>query len=535
MYHVGPARRGRLRRAVPAGLGRRRAQLATPTSARPGPGSGYTLWGGYDRPSPDYANAKVILLLSVHLETGHYFNPHAQRIMEAKATARQARRDRPADVEHRLARGPLDRPVARQRGRDPAGRRVAPAAHATDRRATTSGAGSTGTTYLDELHPERRARLRDVPRRADRRLRAVHLRVRRGRGPGAGRADRASSPRSSPSAGTALSAHVWRSAAAGNLGGWQVSRCLFFLNVLTGSVGTPGGTSPNGWNKFIAHGFDVPEGHDRWNELLWPRRVPAVHQRDVDPAAALPERRPRPARRLLLPRLQPDLDQPRRLQLDGGAHRRDKVGLHVALTPTWSETAAFADYVLPMGHATERHDTHSYETHAGRWLGFRQPVRRVAIEKLGRAVRRHPRHQPGRGVGGERVLVRAVVADRPRRLARHPEVLRVAVPAGREGHRRRVLPLDLREPGARAAGEGGRPRDSRRWHYMRKYGVVEIATDVYRQDERPLTDAELDGAVAGRATACCASRPTDESTPPLVGEAGSVGVGSRTGRASPAG
>ncbi len=28
-----------------------------------------------------------------------------------------------------------------------------------------------------------------------------------------------------------------------------------------------------------------------------------------------------------------------------------QVGLHVALTPTWSETAYFADYVLPMGHA----------------------------------------------------------------------------------------------------------------------------------------------------------------------------------------
>ncbi|MDN5861530.1 MAG: molybdopterin-dependent oxidoreductase, partial [Pseudonocardia sp.] len=45
---------------------------------------GQTLWGGYDRPSPDHAHAKVILLFSSHLETGHYFNPHAQRIMEGK-------------------------------------------------------------------------------------------------------------------------------------------------------------------------------------------------------------------------------------------------------------------------------------------------------------------------------------------------------------------------------------------------------------------------------------------------------------------
>src|SRR6478736_85403 len=39
---------------------------------------------GFNRPSPDYANARFILLISAHLETGHYFNPHAQRIIEAK-------------------------------------------------------------------------------------------------------------------------------------------------------------------------------------------------------------------------------------------------------------------------------------------------------------------------------------------------------------------------------------------------------------------------------------------------------------------
>ena len=60
-----------------------------------------------------------------------------------------------------------------------------------------------------------------------------------------------------------------------------------------------------------------------------------------------------------------------------------KIGLHVALTPTWSESATFADYVLPMGHAAERHDTMSFETHTSKWVAFRQPVRRVAMERLG--------------------------------------------------------------------------------------------------------------------------------------------------------
>ena len=45
---------------------------------------GYATWMGADRPSADFANARFILLLSSHLETGHYFNPHAQRIMEGK-------------------------------------------------------------------------------------------------------------------------------------------------------------------------------------------------------------------------------------------------------------------------------------------------------------------------------------------------------------------------------------------------------------------------------------------------------------------
>jgi anaerobic selenocysteine-containing dehydrogenase len=45
---------------------------------------GYAAWMGFDRPSADFANAKVIFLISSHLEAGHYFNPHAQRIMEGK-------------------------------------------------------------------------------------------------------------------------------------------------------------------------------------------------------------------------------------------------------------------------------------------------------------------------------------------------------------------------------------------------------------------------------------------------------------------
>jgi anaerobic selenocysteine-containing dehydrogenase len=73
----------------------------------------------------------------------------------------------------------------------------------------------------------------------------------------------------------------------------------------------------------------------------------------------------------------------------------DKIKCHVALTPTWNESAWFADYVLPMGHAGERHDIMSQETHSGRWIGFRQPVQRVAREAAGQTIHRSYEANPG--------------------------------------------------------------------------------------------------------------------------------------------
>ena len=70
--------------------------------------------------------------------------------------------------------------------------------------------------------------------------------------------------------------HNWRSAASGNLGGWCVSRALHFLNVLTGSVGTKGGTSPNTWSKFKPKFFDTPPAQKFWNELHFPNEYPLV-------------------------------------------------------------------------------------------------------------------------------------------------------------------------------------------------------------------------------------------------------------------
>ena len=65
---------------------------------------------------------------------------------------------------------------------------------------------------------------------------------------------------------------------------------------------------------------------------------------------------------------------------------KEAIGCHIALTPTWNETAFFADYVLPMGHASERHDVNSYATSAGKWVAFRQPVLREYARREGKEV-----------------------------------------------------------------------------------------------------------------------------------------------------
>ena len=85
MYHVGrPGEDGFTERILAAwGVDGHNSHTNICSS---GAREGYQLWMGLDRPSPDHANAKVILLISAHLESGHYFNPHAQRIIDGKTS-----------------------------------------------------------------------------------------------------------------------------------------------------------------------------------------------------------------------------------------------------------------------------------------------------------------------------------------------------------------------------------------------------------------------------------------------------------------
>jgi len=481
---------------------------------------GYSLWGGYDRPSPDHANAKAIVLLSSHLETGHYFNPHAQRIMEAKQSGAKL-----VVVDPRMSNtaSHADLWIAPWPGSE-AAILLAVASYLLRTRAIDADyvrRWVNWDVYLERLHPDAEPTFEVFLDRleADYAPYTFDFAAHESRVPEAKIAELAEIV---AQAGTALSAHVWRSAAAGNLGGWQVARTLFFLNVLTGSVGTRGGTSPNGWDKLIAHGFDVPAGHESWNELIWPAEYPlSTNEMSMLLPHFLNEGRGRLD--VYFSRVyNPIWTNPDGFTWMEALTSTDRVGCHVALTPTWSETATFADYVLPMGHSTERHDTHSYETHAGRWLGFRQPVRRVAFEKLGREFTDTRDTNPGE-VWEENEfwfeLSWRIDPDGSLGIRRYFESpYRPGEKVTVDEYYRWVF--ENRVPGLpeKAAAEGLTPLQ-----YMRKYGVVQIADELYRQDERGLSETELEGAVPDDRGVL--RKPTDDdSTPPLVGEAGSVGV-----------
>src|SRR4030095_6962816 len=83
MYHVGrPGEDGYTERVLAAwGVDGHNSHTNICSS---GGRAGYQYWMGFDRASPAFATAEVIVLISAHLESGHYFNPHAQRIVEAR-------------------------------------------------------------------------------------------------------------------------------------------------------------------------------------------------------------------------------------------------------------------------------------------------------------------------------------------------------------------------------------------------------------------------------------------------------------------
>ena len=95
---------------------------------------------------------------------------------------------------------------------------------------------------------------------------------------------------------------------------------------------------------------------DRWNELNWPSEYPlSYHEMSILLPHFLKEGRG--SLEVYFSRVyNPIWTNPDGFSWIEALRDEDKVGCHVALTPTWSETAWFADYVLPMGVGAERHD-----------------------------------------------------------------------------------------------------------------------------------------------------------------------------------
>ena len=392
MYHVGrPGEDGYANRVLQAwGLdGHNSHTNVCSASAR----LAHFLWTGADRPSPDHANARTILLLSSHLESGHYFNPHAQRIIEGKS-----RGARLIVIDPRLSNtsAKADMWLPANPGTEAA------LLLAIARELIASGRYNkefvrrwmNWEAWPEAAHP-------DLPRTFES-FEAALLKEYAQFTPeyaeaetGVSAAQVIEAANAVAAAGTAFSTHSWRAAAAGHLWGWQITRCLYLLVVLTGAIGEPGGVNLHATNKFVPKHPNPPPPPGYWNELLFPKEFPlAFFEMSFLLPHFLKEGRGR------LDTYFTRVYNPLWTNPDGFTwmevlQDEAAIGMHVALTPIWSETAWFADYILPMGLGTERHDTMSQETHAGRWLGFRQPVTRVAMEKKGQKVAATHEANPG--------------------------------------------------------------------------------------------------------------------------------------------
>jgi len=383
MYHVGrPGEDGFTERILAAwGVdGHNSHTNVCSSSSR----AGYQYWMGLDRPSPDHANARVIFLISSHLEAGHYFNPHAQRVIEAKADGAKlivfdTRLSNTAThADYFVSPFPGSEPAIvlaianyliqnNLYNREFVRRWWNWQEYMAVERPETETTFENFELILKELYSSYTFEFAATESGVEARVLEEIAKV-------------------VATAGTRLSSHNWRSASAGNSGGWQVTRTLFMLNALVGAVATPGGVFPNAWNKFVPKPIYTPPHPQVWNELTWPREYP-LGMNELS---------------FLLPHFLKDgrgkLDvyftrvyNPVWTNPDGfswveALTDESLIGCYVALTPTWNETSYFADYILPMGHGSERHDLHSYETHDAQWIGFRQPVLRAAREREGERI-----------------------------------------------------------------------------------------------------------------------------------------------------
>jgi anaerobic selenocysteine-containing dehydrogenase len=487
IYHVGrPGHDGFMEWVLPAwGVDAHNSHTNVCSS---GARCGQAMWMGLDRPSPDHANARVILLISSHLETGHYFNPHAQRIMEgkmagAKLIVLDTRLSNTASLaDEWLSPWPGSETAillaianylirTGQYNRDFVRRWV------------------NWADYLRAEHP-------DLPvsfEHFEMKLQELYAQytfefAAQESGVSAEQIERVA--KIIARCEGKLATHSWRSATSANLGGWMVARCLWFLNVLTGSIGVEGGTSANVWDKWIPRHPNMAPHPKVWNELTWPQEYPLnFYEMSILLPHFLKEGRGK-VDTYFTRVYNPIWTNPDGMSWLEVLTDESKIGLHVHLSPTWSETGWFADYILPMGVGAERHDMMSQETHAGCWIAFRQPVLREAMRRLGKPVKDTRDANPGEVWEEVEFWIElSWRIDPDGKLG----IRKTFESPYRPGQKITVDELygwmfENHVPGLpeAAAKEGLTPLE-----YMRRYGAFEIRKGVQPTFDKPLSSAEL--------------------------------------------
>jgi len=452
---------------------------------------GYTLWHYADRPSPDHANARFILLLSAHLESGHYFNPHAQRIIDGKMAGAKI-----AVMDPRLSNtaSMADYWMPTYPGTESAVLLAMAKAILDENRFDAAfvrnwtnweefeadGFSAQGQSFEAFIEALKRHYARYTPQFAEKEsgVKAEII---------------VKTAREIAEAGSRFASHLWRGAASGNLGGWQCARTLMLLHVLTGSVGTKGGHGLNAWNKFVPRPFSTPPPQKCWNELLYPPEWPLCqHEMSFLLPHFLKEGRGR------LDTYFTRVYNPVWTNPDGFSWievlRDEKlIGLHAAMTPTWSETAWYADYVLPMGQSSERHDLMSQESYAGQWIGFRQPVLRVYKEKRGEKTEHTWQTNPGEVWEEDEFWIDLSWAIDPDGSMGIRQWFESPYQPGRK------ITVDeyygwIFENSVPGLPEAAQKEGLTPLGYMRKYGAFEVSADVYGLNEKPVGARDLEGA-----------------------------------------
>jgi len=144
-----------------------------------------------------------------------------------------------------------------------------------------------------------------------------------------------------------------------------------------------------------------------------------------------------------------------------------------------------------MGHGSERHDLHSYETHDAQWVGFRQPVLRTARERLGEAVEDTRQVNPGEVWEENEFWIQLswrIDPDGSLGIRRYFESQqRPATRLGVDEYYGWIFSNSIPGLPERAAAEGLTPLE-----WMRRYGAFEVRHGVGRLHEDEVPAHELD-------------------------------------------